>query len=301
VGVNQTSALVDINLAHNRLEKIYKSAFIKTPALQWLNLSHNRIETIKSKALSDLVELITLDLSHNKLRILDQKCFKKLKNLKTLNIAHNLITSLEPDILHNNSKLQHLDLSHNQLEICSDVCPLKLMLSLDVSHNSDMDLTTNQCWPDYMQELALDGIGFEELQIQNLENLLYLSIQDNQMASFDFGNSTNYFRNLRYIRIANNTWECSYLELILVMFRMQYTIILDTTKESGPNMVEGITCASFKTKTYKSSRRFGIVTNAAVISGVITVVACFLFSVIEIKFVVELLKPLLQGNNRVSR
>jgi Leucine-rich repeat (LRR) protein len=147
-GANKTSVLLNINLAHNRLEKISKSVFIKAPVLQTLNLSHNLIETIDS--LCDTVKLIALDLSHNKLRFFEPQCIIFLPNFLTSDLFQTTYKL---------QKLKNLDLSHNQLNKCPNVCPLESIDSLDLSYNSGMELKKNQCWPKSLHRLSLDGIG----------------------------------------------------------------------------------------------------------------------------------------------
>jgi Leucine rich repeat len=271
-GANKTSVLLNINLAHNRLENIFKSVLVTAPSLETLNLSHNLIETIKPQALSDSVKLIALDLSHNKLRFLGQKCFETLKILKVLNISHNLITLFEAETFDTIRKLQNLDLSHNQLKKCPDVCPLTSMDTLDLSYNSGMDFKTNQCWPERLYKLSLDGIGIEELSMPNVTNLHFLSIQDNQMIRFGFRNISSFLPLLRTLKIANNAWECSYLKLMLAKLKDQKIRIFDINPgESGPNMVEGIGCVLFKSNTNQTSHWFNIV-SAVMVSAFIAII-----------------------------
>ncbi|XP_061688350.1 prolargin [Syngnathoides biaculeatus] len=194
-----------INLANNRIHRIDKQVFQRTPALLYLyvqrnqlkevpsglpasleqlRLSKNRISKIPAGALSKMGNLTLLDLYHNQLSDSDlgKNTFKDLSNLMQLNLAHNVLKKMPPGVP--NSLIQ-LFLDKNRIE--------------DIPK-------------DYFQgfsHLAFVRLNFNHLSdkgvpraVFNISSLLDLQLAHNQLASIPLFSS-----HLEHLHLNHNTIE----------------------------------------------------------------------------------------------
>lgn len=110
-----TSDLLYLNLARNKVKIIQNDTFGILTEVKVLNLSANLISTIECKGFDGLDNLRVLDLSHNSLNILSYEVLLPLVSLEQLNLSGNHLEVLDEACFSSLQRLQQLDVSWNRL------------------------------------------------------------------------------------------------------------------------------------------------------------------------------------------
>ncbi|KAJ4443851.1 hypothetical protein ANN_05638 [Periplaneta americana] len=130
--------LVRINLSHNAIERIESGAFENCANITLLDLSHNNISSIPRTAFDSTTYALELTLTHNLLTDLSQVPLHNMTGLKILNVSHNLIEKVPRNTFPKLYELHTVDLSHNRIrDIWNSVFQSLFSLRfLNLSHNA---------------------------------------------------------------------------------------------------------------------------------------------------------------------
>ncbi|XP_050323875.1 leucine-rich repeats and immunoglobulin-like domains protein 3 [Bactrocera neohumeralis] len=215
--INNLTELIQLTLKRNQLESV--PVFIGLTALKQLNLANNRIQRISSEALEALPRLKTLDLSRNFLHALessyfptnnrlghlilnsneissiDEDAFQHLGDLLDLELNNNRLVSLPAGVFRTLQKLRKLSLNNNHLEInWSTFRGLSSLQKLFLKSNNIRTLQDGVFYVMHaIETIELDHNGITSLSRQGLYNLTklhHLSLSNNSIS-----------------RIESDTWE----------------------------------------------------------------------------------------------
>ena len=134
---NNCQGLQVLDLSHNHMETLDKSAFSGADQLQMIDLSHNRIDFVPLGLLANLSQLRIVNLSSNRLRVLSKGILDNTP-LDTLHLRHNHLSRLPaPALAAVSSTLVYLDVSHNQIDHldAATLAVVPNLISLDLAHN----------------------------------------------------------------------------------------------------------------------------------------------------------------------
>lgn len=215
-----SAALTTLDLSNNRLNRIDPQAFADLSNLKYLNLSWNNLSSVNSSIFEKLVNLEHLDLSHNQFTSIDNKLFEHLMNLKVLNLSHNSIENVDLFIT---TAIEHLDLSNLKLAafetaVFSSLPDLK---SLNLANNK------------------LKKINFEPFSA--LKKLLKFNLNGNQLTDLN-GFVRSFFPTLDTFGIADNAFNCSYLETFFNSTDLKSVDLTNGVTVQGDQNVHGVSC-----------------------------------------------------------
>ncbi|GIY81710.1 toll-like receptor Tollo [Caerostris darwini] len=172
--------LENLDLAHNKLERVTDDMICHLSSLKVLNLTHNDLSsaiTFANNSSSKLHKhcansLSELDLSYNSISIITKKDLQNFKRLRVLNLAHNDLFDLDETMFTNFAKLQIIDLSNNEL------------ISIPARIFQDS--------PD-IRELYLHNNSIASIPpnlFNGLQQLVILNLNSNKIFSHSFGPQT---------------------------------------------------------------------------------------------------------------
>uniref|UniRef100_A0A182MIQ9 Leucine rich immune protein (Short) n=1 Tax=Anopheles culicifacies TaxID=139723 RepID=A0A182MIQ9_9DIPT len=133
--------LVEVDLAYNKMERLYGQYFTGLDRIERLNLSHNRLIKLNIHS-APIQSLKVLDIRHNDLTHVEWNK-KQFDALQQLYLDHNSIVTLK---LSSNNTLRNLTLSNNDWDCASLV---KLFQNVNRSVVGDSD---RSCKQDYQLE-----------------------------------------------------------------------------------------------------------------------------------------------------
>ncbi|KAG1662939.1 Protein artichoke [Nymphon striatum] len=105
--------LKELNLSHNKFQKLYKNQFRGLTKLLVFDLSHNNLSEIYPDVLDVLISVYKIDLSFNNLHVLSGLSTQMI-NLSNFSLRGNHLKSLK-GILRDAPNLKNLDISLNKL------------------------------------------------------------------------------------------------------------------------------------------------------------------------------------------
>ncbi|KAH8405217.1 hypothetical protein KR222_011138, partial [Zaprionus bogoriensis] len=111
------TALRQLNLANNRIQRISSEALALLPKLKTLDLSKNQLHSVEANMFLRPNRLAHLILNSNEIGSVDEQAFAKLTNLTDLELSNNRLSSLPVGVFKNLNHLKKLTLNYNQLEI----------------------------------------------------------------------------------------------------------------------------------------------------------------------------------------
>lgn len=128
----------NLDLSHNGLVIVPKSAFEPYTALTRLNLANASIQAIDDNwfsSNSSANKLIEMDLHHNKLKLLRRGHFRYLKKLQKLNVMDNDIRVIEQNSFQDLDQLTHLTARSNHLKLLTYFGELDHLQYFDLGEN----------------------------------------------------------------------------------------------------------------------------------------------------------------------
>ncbi|XP_049278729.1 insulin-like growth factor-binding protein complex acid labile subunit isoform X1 [Anopheles funestus] len=206
-----------LNLANNRLEKIFLS-----PWMEYVYAAHNRISNILMDNSSN-INLTTLVLRNNSITSLES--LQHLDSLVNLYLSNNRIGPLNLTSLTKFTKLEHLGLERTFISNLQHgtFAQQQSLKWLDLTYNNldrfDFDILTSST---ELQKIYLDG---------------------NRLKSLNFEHLKKTFPSLVEIGFSDNNWNCSYL-VQLVRYCTDHSIALFKYQVTVHNQtnVKGIYC-----------------------------------------------------------
>ncbi|OXU29844.1 hypothetical protein TSAR_010372 [Trichomalopsis sarcophagae] len=135
--------IVVLDLSHNKIENISKTAFDPATYATTLQLSFNYLTALNQVPLQNMTGLKVLNVSHNNIRIIPRQTFPKLYELHTIDLSYNNLSDIYNAIFQTLFSLRALNLSHNALDKIkpSTFGPLPTLLDLDLSYNKLNDIS----------------------------------------------------------------------------------------------------------------------------------------------------------------
>lgn len=203
-----------LNLRHNALENIDANTFSSMTNLHKLLLSHNKIKYLDAYSLNGLSVLASLSLDNNVLTGIHPEAFrncssldvlslnanelpsiplalKDMRLLKSLDLGENLITTLDNPGFRGLSKVYGLRLIGNQIENISRATfrelPELQILNIAKNRISFIERGTFEASPT-IEAIRLDGNFLTHIDdlFNNMPNLVWLNVSDNNLTQFDF-------------------------------------------------------------------------------------------------------------------
>lgn len=201
--------LLYLHMKGNNLTKLGHGVFANAPHLEDLKLQFNQIREIEEQAFSELTELKFLYLGKNQLTTLNDGTFRELVNLETLDLSYNSLLEISDELLTTNKMLDLIDLRGNKIGLIG----LDAFKSLERLTN--LDLASNN-----LKKLSPKVFEF-------LTNLRTLVLFENHLQELDLTWQDNtgcghqakgmILPRLSKISLAENKWNCTYLESLIVV------------------------------------------------------------------------------------
>ena len=235
---SNNNKLRELDLSNNRLATLGSTG--ASSQLTHLHLSHNNLNTLSSDALKNCTNILVLDLSHNKLTQVPSS-LRHLKALQTLDLSSNSIDSLANAPILSMDHLWRLQLSHNKLKnVTSDLLNrLESLQILDLSSNQVQHVEGGSFDANQkLQAIRLDGNQLKAMDslFQNLEQLIWLNISDNQLVEFDYAMIP---ANLHWLDLSHNelTVLGNYFDLTGELELSVLDASFNSLKQLGPNSI----------------------------------------------------------------
>lgn len=258
-----------LNLRHNMLENIDANTFSSMSNLHKLLLSHNKIKYLDAYSLNGLSVLALLAIDNNELTGVHPEAFrncssldilslngneltkiplalKDMRLLKTLDLGENLITTLEEPGFRGLNKVYGLRLIGNQIENVSRATfrelPELQILNLAKNQITFIERGTFEASPS-IEAIRLDGNFLTHIDglFNNMPNLVWLNVSDNNLTQFDFSTIPHGLKwldlhknNLTELQNSNGIDEQLQLQTLDVSFNRLDRVMASTI----PNSIE---------------------------------------------------------------
>ncbi|KAH3868712.1 toll-like receptor 6 [Dreissena polymorpha] len=207
-----TSAVLEINLANNTIERVDPSSFVHLFNLRVLSLAKNAISDLSNETFLALRKLETLDVSHNRLNVL-RAGLLSLLTLKEVRFNNNNISYVEPGIVGQiNQELIAFHLEHNALAYLDP-----WMYETYWSNNRDVDrtfylehnrirtLTNFMNWTYNLKYPFEVNVQLQYNDIQTINTETVLQYRPNTTTS-DFSLYATFLT--FYMNVSNNPFHC---------------------------------------------------------------------------------------------
>jgi Leucine-rich repeat (LRR) protein len=231
-GLNSTLAILNLN--HNRLGLVKFYYFQGLRKLRELLLLGNQISSIDLGSFDDLCSLEKLDLTNNMIFRLDTSVFAKTRNLTDLSLKFNdqlvkfnlnasnfgrgkkfslfRIPVLTDFFFLNYTVLTHLDLSYCSVEVLQRLSFATLYSLRDLKLNNNKIGTLNNSLIPLgdLESLNLASNSLEfinQSDFSNFSNLIYLTLDSNNIKQFDTIRTQRFFDSLRFLYLSNTSQE----------------------------------------------------------------------------------------------
>ncbi|XP_063992033.1 leucine-rich repeat-containing protein egg-6-like [Diachasmimorpha longicaudata] len=178
-------SLTHLSLANNHL------SFFKTESLdnlEVLNLDNNQLSKLcenescsEGVYLNNATNVRFLSLSNNNLSRMDQGAMKDLVNVKYLNLANNSLSEIPHLAFQNLTSLFDINLSNNGLQNIPDLCNLRKLKFLNLSHNFLLKSIKREAFCDLPD---LDQIDLKYNGIPEKSPQIFFDIVSNLSSSF---------------------------------------------------------------------------------------------------------------------
>lgn len=146
-----------------------------TAKITELNLAHNRIERIRSQDLQQAVNLRALLLQSNKISSIDEDSFQSLAKLELLDLSNNSLAHLSPVWFGHLFSLQHLRLEGNLYRDLGESSPFSGLKNLSSLHLGSPQFSVirqgNFEGIELLQELWIDGGNLSQYEQGSLKSI----------------------------------------------------------------------------------------------------------------------------------
>jgi len=225
--------LNQLNLAHNRLDKIRRDMFHDDLGfkLHKLDLSYNYIKTVSANDFENLKELKILILDGNKELAITRESFIGLRNLESLSLDYCDFEHLENNIFDQLPNLKHLSLRGNLFSsIPKAVNSIIYLEILDMSHTNVAEISENALTKDHqIKQILMTNMpflysinncsfcGLQHLENVNFFNSSHLYDINGNAFGMDMEHEEERTKNLTKINFAN----CNITTLSLGLFEFE--------------------------------------------------------------------------------
>lgn len=197
--LGDSKTLLKLNVSYNRIHRLSRQFSLGLTALQNLDISHNILERIMPEAFKYNVNLKYLNMSHNQIVSLDREFFDSVRSAVILKLNDNKITEITGNFDHYVSIIQELHLQNNFLLSIDPILvrnPPYLDLSLNKLQALDLSASRTVELKVVGNELKNLKIGRRMQKLDASENRLYLFRID-----ADSTNNNMTHLNLSYIKM----------------------------------------------------------------------------------------------------
>ncbi|KAH8297409.1 hypothetical protein KR044_011421, partial [Drosophila immigrans] len=184
------TSLRQLNLAHNRIQRISSQALALLPKLKSLDLTKNQLHSVEANMFVTPNRLAHLILNANEIGSVDEHAFAMLGNLTDLELSNNRLNSLPVGVFKNLTRLKKLSLNYNQLEIhWSTFRGLLSLQKLQLKANNIRKMQDGIFHVmRNIESIELDHNGIVSLSRQGLFNLTklhHLSLSNNSITHIE--------------------------------------------------------------------------------------------------------------------
>ncbi|XP_034107533.1 leucine-rich repeats and immunoglobulin-like domains protein 3 [Drosophila albomicans] len=184
------SSLRQLNLAHNRIQRISREALALLPRLKSLDLTKNQLHSVEANMFVRPNRLAHLILNANEIGSVDDRAFEMLGNLTDLEMSNNRLISLPVGVFQNLTRLKKLALNYNQLEFhWSTFRGLFSLQKLQLKANNIRKMQDGIFHVmRNIESIELDHNGISSLSRQGLFNLTklhHLSLSNNSITHIE--------------------------------------------------------------------------------------------------------------------
>lgn len=206
-----------LDLSFNKIKTLPAKCFNTLEAFYSLNLAHNVVDDLHDEIFIDNLFLTKVDLSNNSLVELDKKLFRYNKNVRILNVAGNHLDEVEFLDAMDVNRIEDLDLSRNVLHHLNFtvIGGMRNLRKLNISYTgTDAIEPTEMGRLKNLYTLDLSGndlVRFSLNVSSVLDNLTRFYCNACGLTAVDHEKVTKTFPNLKYVALAENKWNCNYL------------------------------------------------------------------------------------------
>ncbi|XP_063709482.1 leucine-rich repeat transmembrane neuronal protein 4-like [Culicoides brevitarsis] len=237
--------LLYLHMKGNNLTKLGHGLFANAPHLEDLKMQFNHISDIEEQAFSGLAQLRFLYLGKNQLTTLHDGTFRELVNLETLDLSYNSLLEISDELFTTNKVLDSLDLRGNKIGVISPNAfkNLERLSNLDLASNNIKKIPAQA----FDMLVNLRSLVLFENNLTELD----LTWQDNSGCGHQTNGSKMILPRLTKISLAENKWNCSYLETLMETLenydvrQLPYKLI---HPEDPKINVKGVSCEKVETE-----------------------------------------------------
>lgn len=193
-GIGELFNLKKLNISHNNIKNIALNSLM---SIEELNLSNNSINNLEDIDWSVMSHLTSLDLSNNNIDNLDDIDWTQLNNLTNLKLDGNNLTHF-PVAITQLPNLTSLSISNNNISTIPDeIGNLNTISLLDISHNQITEL------PDEMRNMT----SLEELYVNNnrIQEIPDILMECPNLGFCDYAGNDNVIISQELIAYLNRT------------------------------------------------------------------------------------------------
>lgn len=200
--------LQELNLSHNKIQKLSAHAFDRLSKLEILSLSYNFITEMDNKQFAALPNLKWLALDNNQIQYIDAHLFTVNKYMELLQLDNNQIDNIDSETFESCSEnLKSLYLSNNRL-ISINASNLLKLTNLNVSRNNFSTIDSIPLLYN-LQSLDLSWNSIDDINLSSFSNmteLKELSLRSSGLKTIEFG-TFSHQRKLKILDISDNNLE----------------------------------------------------------------------------------------------
>ena len=197
--------------------------------LKHLSLDHNNIRQVTNTDFVELSQLKSLDVSFNKITSVMDGSFSQTKSLEFLNLSGNPIEILSLSTFYGTKKLKVLDLS-NLLEAKKCAEPL----CFPVPESNQLQELYLENSPSLASRLMNDVAALKALKQLTILNLAYSNLTEIRKDLFVL------LPRINIIQLQGNLMNCSELQLIFSVLRINVTSDCELIEEPFPTTTETV-------------------------------------------------------------
>ncbi|XP_050425789.1 leucine-rich repeats and immunoglobulin-like domains protein 3 [Adelges cooleyi] len=205
--INKTS-VNNLNLAHNKIDKLDYGALENLPHLKSLDMNQNKLTALTDNTFPPSNHLRTLNLNNNLITNISTNCFDPLNHLVELKLYHNRLKNMPIGVFKKLEHLELLDLSKNHITVIEGLLFKELgnLKTVILRQNNIEDLLDGSFYGlSNLRSLHLESNSLSKVSkgwLYGLNSLVYLNISHNKIDQIK--NGWEYCPELEELDMSNN-------------------------------------------------------------------------------------------------